>query len=119
VEWHDPLDDVDLDKPVLLLDSAIHSGHTMLKATRALADIGAKEILTYLIWSTSCVVWASPTCTSPCSAPAATTTRCCGRASRAPTRVDDGRRQFERHGDLSDARQSRAVRTWRPAARAS
>lgn len=47
VEWQDPFDDVDLDKPVLLLDSAIHSGHTMLKATRALADIGAKEILTY------------------------------------------------------------------------
>lgn len=43
----DPVEGADLSKPVLVLDSAIHSGRTMLHAVGLISDAGAQEVITY------------------------------------------------------------------------
>jgi len=50
VKFDDPLTDVVFDEqPILLIDSAVHSGTTMLKISQHLSGLGAKNIISYTL----------------------------------------------------------------------
>lgn len=47
VEFADDIDRVDFSIPVLLVDSAVHSGRSMLSVSKKLTEVGARDIITY------------------------------------------------------------------------
>src|SRR5262249_5211272 len=50
VRFDDPIDDVIFDDdPILLIDSAVHSGSTMLRISQHLWGIGVKNIVSYTL----------------------------------------------------------------------